>query len=96
MPNGNSFILFLILTTVFLNGATDAVNSIASCVGRKCMKMSSATVMSAVFNCLGVIVMGRYFIYVAHTFGTLVSFSDDNTAKTALGHSVFPQVKATL
>ncbi len=88
MPNGNSFVLFLILTTVFLNGATDAVNSIASCVGTKCMKMSSATVMSAVFNCLGVIVMGRYFTSVAHTFGTLVSFSDDSTAKTALCASV--------
>ncbi len=88
MTNGNSFLLMLILITVFLNGATDAVNSIASCVGTKCMKMSSATVMSAVFNCLGVIIMGHFFTSVADTFGTLVSFSDDSTAKTALSASV--------
>ncbi len=78
------FSAFLIFLTVFFNGATDASNAVATCVGTKCMKLSSATVMSAVFNFLGVLVMGTFSGKVAFTVKELAVFPDSAAVKTAV------------
>lgn len=60
-------VLFLAFCIVFVNGATDAVNSVSTCVSSGSMKMKSAVLLSAVFNFLGVSVMGAFFADVAIT-----------------------------
>ena len=74
----------LILITVFFNGATDASNAVATCVGTKCMKISHATIMSAVFNFLGVLVMGTFAGKVAFTVKELAVFPSESSVKTAV------------
>ncbi len=78
------FSAFLIFLTVFFNGATDASNAVATCVGTKCMKISHATLMSAVFNFLGVLVMGTYAESVAFTVKGLAVFPSEGSVKTAV------------
>ncbi len=74
----------LIFITVFFNGATDASNAVATCVGTKCMKISHATIMSAVFNFLGVLIMGTFAGKVAFTVKELAVFPSESSVKTAV------------
>ena len=78
------FSVFLIFLTVFFNGATDASNAVATCVGTKCMKISHATIMSAVFNFLGVLIMGTFAGKVAFTVKELAVFPSESSVKTAV------------
>lgn len=70
-------ILFLILLSEFVNGWTDAPNSIATVVSTKAMKFRHAVIMAAVFNFLGVLLMGTA---VANTIGSIVNLTPGNNA----------------
>ncbi|MBQ8164147.1 MAG: inorganic phosphate transporter [Clostridia bacterium] len=70
------FTLFLALAVVFLNGFTDAPNSIASCVGTKAMKMKKACILCAIFNFLGVFLTLQMNASVAKSVFEFADFSD--------------------
>lgn len=78
------FAAVLIFLTVFFNGATDASNAVATCVGTKCLTVTHATVLSAVFNFFGVFTMGYFSDGVAHTMRELASFPSTDAARCAL------------
>ena len=53
--------MFLVLAVIFVNGATDAPNSIAGAVGSGVLKYRSACILCAVFNFLGLVIASTYF-----------------------------------
>lgn len=54
-------VFLLTCCVIFVNGATDAVNSVATCISSGSLKIRSAILLSSAFNFLGVLIMGRYF-----------------------------------
>ncbi len=50
--------LLLVLGAEFVNGLTDAANSIATVVGTRVLSPMRAVAMAAVFNMVGVLVTG--------------------------------------
>lgn len=77
-------VLFLAFCIVFVNGATDAVNSVATCVSSGSMKMKNAVILSALFNFLGVSVMGAFFADVAMTVKDTVHIENGDQAYLVL------------
>ena len=47
----------LISGVVFVNGCTDAPNSVATCISTRCLSPKRALILAAVFDLLGVLVM---------------------------------------
>ncbi len=60
-------VLLLVLGAEFLNGLTDAANSIATVVGTRVLSPMKAVIMAAVLNMAGVLITGTA---VATTIGT--------------------------
>ena len=75
----------LTLGVIFVNGWTDAPNSIATCIATRALSPKKAIALSAVFNFLGVLVMTLVNAKVAMTVKNMVNFSGDtDKAFTAL------------
>jgi phosphate/sulfate permease len=55
-------ITFLISGVILVNGWTDAPNAIATCVSTRCLSPKKSIIMAAVFNFLGVFVIGGALI----------------------------------
>ncbi len=66
---------FLLLGVIFVNGWTDAPNSICSAVSTKALKLSSACILACIFNFLGVIISYLLGAQVAKNVFSLVSFN---------------------
>lgn len=82
--------LILTAAVIFVNGLTDAPNSIATAVTTRCISVRGAVVMSAFFNLLGVSVTGLKGSAVAETVMTMVDFGNDREAMMiALAGSLF-------
>ncbi len=64
----------LTLGVILVNGWTDAPNAIATCVSTRSMRASSAIMMAAVFNFLGVLLMTMVNAKVAMTIYNMVDF----------------------
>ena len=64
----------LTLGVILVNGWTDAPNAIATCVSTRAIKASSAIVMAAICNFLGVLVMTLINSTVAMTIYNMVDF----------------------
>lgn len=80
----------LTLGVIFVNGLTDAPNSIATCITTGCMPLRKAVMMSAALNFLGVVVMSNVNFSVAQTLTSMVSFGDDvHSASIALCSALF-------
>lgn len=82
----------VLLTTgvILVNGWTDAPNAIATCVSTRAMKASSAILMAAVFNFLGVFIMTLISSSVANTIYNMVDFSGNSSeASIALCAALF-------
>ena len=77
-------IRLLILAVVFVNGWTDAPNAIATAVGSGAMSFRRAAALAAGCNFVGAALACLLFPAVAATVGSLVSFSDSQSALTAL------------
>ena len=77
----------LTLGVILVNGWTDAPNAIATCVSTRSMTASSAIIMAAIFNFLGVSVMTIFNAKVVMTIYNMVDFggnaSDANVALCA-------------
>lgn len=82
--------ILLIIVVIYVNGLTDAPNSVATCITTGCMSLKSAVFMSAVFNVIGVVVMTVLNSSVAQTILTMVDFGDDTKrASIAVAASLF-------
>ena len=66
-----TIITLFVLAVIFVNGATDAPNSIASAVGGGVLQYKSACVLCAVFNFLGLAVSGAFFPYVSESITSI-------------------------
>ncbi len=67
--------ILLTLGVIFVNGWTDAPNSIATCVVTRSMSAKKAVLMSALFNFLGLTVMTLYNSKVVSTIKNIVNFN---------------------
>lgn len=80
----------LTLGVILVNGWTDAPNAIATVVSTRSMKASSAIMMAAIFNFLGVLVMTFINSKVAMTIYNMVDFGGDTgDATVALCAALF-------
>ena len=57
------------LIVVFLNGYTDAPNTIATIIASRAMKPRNAFLLSAICNLLGALTIGAFSIYISRVFG---------------------------
>lgn len=73
-------ILLLGMATLFMNGAHDAANAIATCVTTRSMKPIHALIMAAACNFAGVSLATLISTAVAKTMIGMVNFSGDNHA----------------
>lgn len=82
--------ILLTVIVIYVNGLTDAPNSVATCITTGCMSLRSAVFMSAFFNVLGVVVMTLTNSSVAKTILTMVDFGDNTErASIAVAASLF-------
>ena len=70
-------IIVLVIGVTVVSGATDAPNAIATAVATRCMKTSTALIVAAVFNFIGLIGMTYISTAVANTMFNMVDFSGD-------------------
>ena len=78
-------ILLLVVGVTIVSGATDAPNAIATAVSTRCLRPSTALILAAVFNFVGLVGMTYISTAVAHTMFSMVDFSGDtHTALLAL------------
>lgn len=70
--------IILTLCVIYVNGLTDAPNSVATCISTRTLRPSFALPLSAIFNFLGVIVTCRVNTSVLNTIINMVSLSDDS------------------
>jgi inorganic phosphate transporter, PiT family len=82
IPLGLVVVLFLVLCSVFVNGWTDAPNAIATVVSTRVMSPRAAIAMAAVFNLLGVLLMGTA---VANTIGSIIKLVPGKEALAIVG-----------
>lgn len=76
MPN------FLILTilisgVMFVNGGTDAPNSIATCISTRCLSPNKALGLAVIFDFLGILIMTLINSTVAETIFNIVDFGEN-------------------
>ena len=82
--------VLLTLGVIFVNGWTDAPNSIATCVTTRCMNARPAIIMSAIFNFLGVLIMTHLNASVASPISNMVDFgANTHIALVALCAALF-------
>lgn len=77
-------IRLLVLAVIFVNGWTDAPNTIATAVGSGAMGFRRAAALAAGCNFIGAVLACLLFPTVAATVGRLVAFSNPQSALTAL------------
>lgn len=74
----------LVLSVIFVNGWTDAPNTIATAVGSGAMSFRRAAALAAGCNFIGAVLACLLFPAVAATVGGLVAFADPQSALTTL------------
>ena len=73
-------IIVLCLGATMVNGATDAPNAIATVVGTRAMRPTSAIIMAAICNFVGLVAITAVSTAVASTIFKMVDFGGDNHA----------------
>ena len=82
--------VLLTIVVIYVNGLTDAPNSVATCITTGCLSLKKAVFMSAIFNVVGVVVMTLADSSVARTILTMVDFGEDaQRAGIAVAASLF-------
>lgn len=79
---GLVIVLLLVCASIFVNGWTDSPNAIATVISTRVLPPKTAVVLGAVFNFVGVCVMGTA---VAATTASIVSVGSGNEALVTLG-----------
>ena len=72
-------ILVLVLLVTAVSGATDAPNAVATAVGTRSIKPTTALVLASIFDCIGLVLFSFISTAVAHTMFAMVDFSGDTT-----------------
>lgn len=82
LPSNPPLIVAMVLVagTIFVNGATDAANSIAEAVGTRSISFRKAILMSMVCDFLGLVVSMAISTAVADTIDHMVDFGGDSRA----------------
>lgn len=83
---GLFIVLALVLASEFVNGWTDAPNSIATVVSTRAMRPRAAVIMAVFFNFLGVLLMGTA---VANTIGGIIKLTNGPEALAVIGAAQF-------
>ena len=82
--------LLLTLAVIYVNGLTDAPNSVATCITTRCMPLKSSVFLSAIFNFAGVLFMSKINFSVADTVMSMVNFgSNTENAQIGLAAALF-------
>ncbi len=82
--------IILTLGVIFVNGFTDAPNSVATSVTTRCISLRKAVILSGIFNFLGCIFMSKVNNSVTETILNMVSFgTDEKSAAVALNAALF-------
>ncbi len=82
--------LLLTFCVIFVNGLTDAPNSIATCISTRCLSLKGALILSAIFNLAGVLLLSEINSSVTDTVMNMVSFGNDTEKSTiALAAALF-------
>ncbi len=66
--------IVLALGVVFINGWTDAPNSVATCISTRAMAPKQAIIMAAIFNFIGVMIFSLVAAGVAESIAGIVDF----------------------
>ncbi len=82
MNIGLIIVVLLVCASIFVNGWTDSPNAIATVVSTRVLRPKIAIAIAAVFNLLGVFLMGSA---VAKTTGSIVTIGTGNEALITLG-----------
>lgn len=75
-----AIVVFLVLGSIFVNGATDAANAIAEPIGTRSIGVNSAIIMSVICNFIGLVAMSFISYAVADTMSSMVNFGGDTHA----------------
>ncbi|MBR2683176.1 MAG: inorganic phosphate transporter [Atopobiaceae bacterium] len=70
----------LVAATIFVNGSTDAANSIADAVGTRSISFYNAVILAVVCNFVGLVAATLVSTAVADTISGMVDFGGDNHA----------------
>lgn len=83
MLSGNPLLaltMLLVAATIFVNGSTDAANSIADAVGTRSISFRNAVILAVVANFVGLVGATLISTAVADTISGMVDFGGDNHA----------------
>ncbi len=82
--------VILTLGVIFVNGLTDAPNSVATSVTTRCISLKKAVFLSGIFNLLGCFFMSKVNNSVTETILNMASFgNDEKSASIALSAALF-------
>lgn len=82
------FTFFTIVILIFVNGFTDAPNAIATVVSTKVMTFKKASLFSAIFNILGIVIMCLISFKVANGISSIVVLEKGDLGLIALFSSI--------
>ena len=74
----------LVSIAVFVNGCTDAPNSVATVIATKALSRKKALILSGIFNFLGVVITSVCFPFVANTIYRMVNFHSQGSVTYAV------------
>ena len=75
--------LLLTFSVIYVNGLTDAPNSVATCITTRCLPLKPAVFLSAIFNFAGVFITSKINPAVTDTVMNMVSFGE-NSEKSSI------------
>lgn len=82
--------LLLTFAVIYVNGLTDAPNSVATCISTRCLPLRKAVFLSAIFNFAGVFIVSKINSAVAFTVMNMVNFGENRLcADIALAAALF-------
>lgn len=79
----------LVSIAVFVNGCTDAPNSVATVIATKALSQKKALILSGIFNFLGVVITSVCFPFVANTIYRMVNFHSQGSVTYAVTAYMF-------
>jgi PiT family inorganic phosphate transporter len=88
--------VLLALAVVFINGWTDAPNSVATCISTRAISPKKAIIMAAFFNFIGVMVFSLFAASVAESIAGIVDFGSLTESSTVSSEQVITNAKNAL
>ena len=81
LSNGPFLIIIILISlTIFMNGSSDAPNSIATCVSTRSLRPKKALILCGFCNLLGIFVMSFITTKVAETVSNIAYFGDGSSS----------------